>query len=42
MSNGGNTVRRFFKNPSLIVKITGIDKSIIESVGTPEYSIPLL
>lgn len=29
-SNDGNTARKFFKNPSLVSEITGIDKDLIE------------
>ena len=29
-SNDGNTARKFFKNPSLVSQITGIDKELIE------------
>jgi len=29
-SNDGNTTRKFFKKPSLVSKITGIDKKLIE------------
>jgi hypothetical protein len=29
-SNDGNTIQNFFKNPSLVSHITGIDKKLIE------------
>ena len=38
-SNDGNTARKFFKNPSLVSQITGIDKKLIERFSNIVYII---